>query len=300
MTPLKTIPYDLAYDAHRGTSFVPERRAIAEQREYTNTVESDYETLSALCPDDTREQFEADFDRYANGYYDRYIAHLQAKSRCVSSMIAGPANFPVARMQKRNNTMHNRLVELLEYRERTITAMRKKLTPTDRPIMSGDADAIQRLQQKLFDAETLQETMKACNAAIRKHTKTGRDAQVSALRELGRTDDQIVELLTPDYMGRPGFPQYAITNNNANIRGMKQRLERLIESKSTPALEETKDGGIRVETCPADNRVRLFFPGKPDTETRTKLKKSGFRWTPSLNCWQAFINRKTIDFAQSM
>lgn len=33
-------------------------------------------------------------------------------------------------------------------------------------------------------------------------------------------------------------------------------------------------------------RVQLFFDGKPDDETRAKLKANGFRWSPRFGAWQ--------------
>ena len=41
----------------------------------------------------------------------------------------------------------------------------------------------------------------------------------------------------------------------------------------------------------------MFFEGKPETEIRTELKKNGFKWTPSKECWQNYINRNSVDFA---
>ena len=29
-----------------------------------------------------------------------------------------------------------------------------------------------------------------------------------------------------------------------------------------------------------DNRLQVFFDGKPDADTRAELKSSGFRWAP--------------------
>jgi hypothetical protein len=138
--------------------------------------------------------------------------------------------------------------------------------------------------------------MKACNAAIRKHRKAGGAAQVAALVALGLSEEQAVKLLQPDFCGRIGFADFELTNNGANIRRMKARFEGISRNKATEATE--RQGSLaRLEDCPADNRVRLFYPGKPDAETRSRLKSRGFRWSPTIGCWQAYRNSHTIGIA---
>ena len=65
----------------------------------------------------------------------------------------------------------------------------------------------------------------------------------------------------------------------------QHEMERMKAQENT---EKEGQNGVRFEDSPADNRVRLYFPGKPDAATIADLKKSGFRWTPSLGCWQAY------------
>ena len=46
----------------------------------------------------------------------------------------------------------------------------------------------------------------------------------------------------------------------------------------------------RLAESPEDNRVRLYFDGKPSEETRSLLKRSGFRWSRSEGAWQRHLN----------
>lgn len=46
------------------------------------------------------------------------------------------------------------------------------------------------------------------------------------------------------------------------------------------------DGG-RVEANKADNRLQVFFDGKPDEAARDELKANGFRWAPSVGAMAA-------------
>src|SRR6185295_14844493 len=83
----------------------------------------------------------------------------------------------------------------------------------------------------------------------------------------------------------------------ANIRRLKQRLASVSAAKVEEVTAEVGENA-RLEDCPADNRVRLFYPGKPDREVRTRLKGAGFRWAPSLGCWQAYRNHRTLETAK--
>lgn len=292
-----TIPIELARRAHLGTSFVPDERAKQEVDGFARTLQSDYDGLRAGIEADMVPSLDEEFTRHTEGYRRKTLEHLAAKSRCVSSMIAGPANFPVARMEKINNAEHNKLTALLEFRERALSAIAKKLHPESRPIMSGDDDAVERLEAKIAEAETEQQRMKAANAAIRKNAKRGREAQIAALREIGIGEQHASELLKPDYVGRIGFSSFELTNNNANIRRMKERLEGLRRNKVAVVETREFENGIKLESNPADNRVRIYFPGKPDACMRDRLKRSGFRWSPTAGCWQAYRNNRAVEAA---
>ncbi len=291
------IPLDLAIGAHRGTSFVPEKRGAQERADYAADLAEDHENLAKLATtDEKREILALEFARYRAGLRARTLDHLQAKGRCLSSMITGPSNFPTRRNEKANNAEHNKMQALIEYREKALRTIRRKLQPELAPIMSGDSDATQHLRAKIEKAEALQALMKASNAAIRKHKKAGPVAQVAGLVKVGLSEGVAAELIKPDFAGRIGFASYQLTNNNANLRRMKGRLAGIERDQATP--DETQEGEYaRVEDCPAENRVRLFFPGKPDAEVRGTLKSNGFRWARSLGCWQAYRNRPALELA---
>jgi hypothetical protein len=160
----------------------------------------------------------------------------------------------------------------------------------------------QRAEQERASYERQQEVMKAANAAIRAHAKEGPEAQVAALVALGHGEiGEIVarKLLLPDFAGRIGFPNYLLTNNAANIRRLKGRAVVVERVQATPDTS-AEGANARLEDAPAENRVRLFFPGKPAVEVRTRLKSRGFRWTPSLGCWQAYRNPGSIETARAV
>jgi hypothetical protein len=107
-----------------------------------------------------------------------------------------------------------------------------------------------------------------------------------SLSDLGISPETEAELKAPDYLGRTGFPDYSLKNNNANIRRLKARLEAIRKAQTREAPEDLERNGIRLVENVEMNRVQLFFPGKPAEAIRNGLKSDGFRWSPSQGCWQ--------------
>ncbi len=280
------IPTAAGYAAYSGISFSPERRAEQTRAEYAGTLAADLENLEKLATtDEKRATLAEEFARYREGYRRRYLIWLSAKSRCLSTMITGPSNFPVARNEKRNRTEDRRFTDLKEYRERALKAIRRELCPEDRPIMAGDADAVARLGDKLKGLEERQARYKAINAAHIKFLKN--PASLDALT-LSEEEKALIRRYVPPYSWEPHpIAPFQFSNLSAQIRNERARLGALERNKAQ-APQEIQGEAARYEDSPAENRVRLFFPGKPAREVIDRLKKCGFRWTPSLGCWQAY------------
>jgi len=178
------------------------------------------------------------------------------------------------------------------YRDRIHTNMRKGIDAQDkaadlrsradaaesnRAIFSDDPDASEKLEAKVERLEKRQEMMKSANRLARKGDRDG-------LTAMGFSDANIDQLLTPEY-GRVGFPSYLLTNNNANIRRITQRIAQ-IAAHADDQTSEFHVGPVRIVDSVDDNRLQIFFPDKPSAEVRTALKRSGFRWAPSIGAWQ--------------
>lgn len=308
---LADIPVSVAQAAHAGTSWTPERRAESERNDYAATMAADFAHFEAQArKGGTLDKLDEEFSRYRAGYAKRYRAYLHSRSGLVSWMIAGPSGFPAARMNKKADIAHRRMGELIGWRSRARNAVVRNLRPDLRPIMAGDADALDRLDADIETAERLQSVMREANKIVRAFVKAG-------LRENDGGDlwrryhAQLAELipnisaarakdiLDPDCLNRRGFPDYALTNNSANIRRMKARREQIAAAHATPATSIDGAGGVQIEDDPPANRVRLFFPGKPSAEIRDRLKRAGFRWSPTIGAWQAYRNHNSMETARS-
>jgi hypothetical protein len=167
-------------------------------------------------------------------------------------------------------------------------------------ISSDDPAAILKLQAKIEQAEQVQTVMKTANAAIRKAMKRTYDDPAQRIadlaQELNLSEKRIAGLLKPDFCGRIGFPDFELTNNNANIHRMKKRLDDLKKQNERaqvePAIQESESeiAGLQIIRNLDENRIQLVFDDKPEANIRTILKTAGFRWAPSQGAWQRQLN----------
>jgi hypothetical protein len=64
--------------------------------------------------------------------------------------------------------------------------------------------------------------------------------------------------------------------------------------------KETIIAGVRVVENFDENRLQLFFDGKPSEDIRARLKSRGFKWAPSQGAWQRQLNnnaRSAVKYA---
>lgn len=157
-------------------------------------------------------------------------------------------------------------------------------------ISSDDPNALVKLREKLAKMEQFQEMAKAINKIIR--SKKPEAEKVELIVAFGFTEAQAQELAFSDDAFKRGIPSYKLTNNNANMKTVRDRIKHLENIENKPD-EEKQVGNIRILHNASENRVQIFFPGKPSEETRKELKSSGFRWSPTVGAWQAYYSNRS-------
>lgn len=285
------INYEAAFDAYRAISHVPDQRADAVQEAYMAEMKAMEDEFGKYAREENRLSLGLDLERYRMGYISKQLALLSALSRCMSAMVTGPANFPTRRNERRNDTADKRRDEFLEWMNKTKNRMRNHYDTrliARRPISSGDSDAIEKLQAKIGLAEESQRLMKAANKIIRKKITNGE--KIDALEEIGLSEGVSISLLFGDHSGRRGYPSYKLTNNNANIRRMKARIEELKREGERGQVEDKIINGVTVSENKDITRLQLFFEGKPSPQVRKILKSHGFKWAGSQGAWQRLLN----------
>lgn len=156
-------------------------------------------------------------------------------------------------------------------------------------IRSDDPQAVEKLQAKL-DKLTKQHTrMKEINAYFKKHA--------TALGCPGLSDAEAAKLDERVQTGysweKQPYPSYILSGNTAEMRRLRQRIEEVSRTQNTEYVGWDFPGG-HAEADKEDNRLRLYFDGKPTEEQRSKLKYNGFRWAPSVGAWQRQLNDNAI------
>ena len=144
-------------------------------------------------------------------------------------------------------------------------------------ISSDDPDAIAKLQADLTKREEKQVFMKKANTLIKKNDRAG-------LVALGLTQEQADKMFIPDFCNRIGFASCELTNNNANIKRLKGRIEELEKLAARENKEEICKGFTYREDR-EENRIMFVFEGKPAENIRVILKRAAFKWSPTRGVW---------------
>ena len=158
-------------------------------------------------------------------------------------------------------------------------------------IFSDDPDATEKLVDKIERLKKRQGVMKRANQLIRKADREG-------LADLGFSEETITKLFSQDYAGRVGFPNYALTNNSANIRRLEKRLAAIQNTQNDETTEERFTNGVCLVDNVEANRLQIFFPEIPSEEIRRGLKRNGFHWSPTVGAWQRHRSNRAMYLAK--
>ncbi|MGK7247388.1 DUF3560 domain-containing protein [Buttiauxella agrestis] len=165
-------------------------------------------------------------------------------------------------------------------------------------VSGDDPEAVRKLLEQLQGRIKSQETMKACNAAIRKN-KT-EEKQLAALMALGQTEENALTLLKGDFCGRIGFASYSLQNNNAQIKRLKTRIAELQAVREEVKEVEEEHEGFAMKIDNEENRIMFIFDGKPEDAIRTQLKARAFKWSPSRGAWVRKITANALADAERL
>lgn len=221
-------------------------------------------------------------DFYARKLAENMNMQFVIDASVPSIMISGGGNFSARKKEKQNAARDKNFQEWEE-----IQGIIEKIKSTGRGgISADDPNAVMKLQKQLEKLQEEQELMKAVNAYYRKHKTLDDCPNLKA--------DQIQKLkyeMEQDWhVEKKTYASYMLSNNNANIRRLKQRIESLNCHYNTNYPGWKFYGGEVIANKEA-NRMQVFFDDKPSESIRTELKRNGFRWSPKEKAWQRQLNQ---------
>lgn len=255
-----------------------EGSATAEYRHYVDKV---YEIVERIAEEKPHllEKAQRMAERYSRKLSIYYNDYYRNEASCPSIMISGGGNFPV-RKKERQNSRRDTLHKEWEYLDSYADKIEHLLT-MEQPILSGDERAVELLQEKLDGMVEIQEMMKAVNAYYRKE-KTLDGCPNLTQEEIEKLK---AEMASSYHWADVPYLPYLLTNNNANIKRTRDRLESLKKVKEAGS-QETECEFCKVVENTEIMRIQLIFDGKPEPQVRDILKSNGFKWAPSQGAWQ--------------
>lgn len=250
------------------------------------------EKVKAKCAtDEQRERAEYLYNRYCSILAEAINRDNEIGTRCPSVLICGAGNFPTRKKEKQI-VAWDKNMENFRKADHYLDMLKRAHTLA---VKSDDPEVLDFLRAKLAGLEEAHALMVSANAYYRKNkTLEGFEGiPADTMAWITRPGVYLPGGRNGDgsplaFYGKP-FPTYELTNSNANIKRVKQRIETLEVVKASKSIEEEHDGYTYRENAEA-MRVQLRFDGKPDDETRALLKRNGFRWAPSQGVWQRQLN----------
>lgn len=268
---------DQFIEAQHGTTMNPEEKGRRMFQEYSDWLDNEVKTLKEFgAPEKEIERFKETFRKYVSKI-------LGYRQRSMNAMITGPANFP----GKKNRDTMEREMQTFNDLKQVCSKVRKKFAP-DRS--EDPEDRLKRLEGEL-------EKMKEANK-VYKDLKKGKSLEryseeaVSSAKKFDRLKEE----------GKmPGedkpFPGYHLSSVRDKIKRTKNALE---PKTATGTTRVASFGDISLIKDHDQERVQIFFPGKPSKEVRDSLKAYSFRWSPSNGAWQRKLTNAAVNAAQNL
>lgn len=275
---------ETARQAFYWNSFDPEKSGNRILREHEEQLQSDLENIP-----------ETEKERYIENYRKYFIKWLNALSNCASSAVTGGANFNVSRAEKANRREHDVYGEFIEWRERALNAIAKKVEDA-KPESQKIDEAWRRLEKDiLHSAVVIDGVNKGIERGYNKalfvssiYGKVETYAKRGDVEIVNRAIDCIRKF--NETMG------VVITERHKffKLPEMAQRNKEATEELSNKENQEQPfNGGIVVFNYQED-RLQLLFDEKPSYEIIQQLKKNAFRWSPRFGAWQRQLTNNAV------
>lgn len=246
---------------------------------------------------DYEERKRARIDRYRERAEQARQESRQLSHESISMLEHIPPGQPIL-VGHHSERGHRKLLERSDRKmEQSIAASEKaayyehKAEAAERntAIFADDPEALTKLTEKLEGLQMAQTRMKQINTYYRKHGTCQGFHGLSA-EQAEKLDDRVRNGYSWE---KAPYPAYALSNNNQEIRRLKERIKQLTEARELGYQGWEFEGG-RVVANAENNRLQIFFDEIPSQELRQELKSRGFRWARSEGAWQRQLTDNAI------
>lgn len=126
------------------------------------------------------------------------------------------------------------------------------------------------------------------------HSTNARQALADKIRRRARNEPEVCRAMFAYIREQDPDKKFIITSSNS-LWDLETKLNDQVKEKQAAGEEETESGekplysndsGISIVENKDIGRYQIFFPGKPDYDTISKLKHSGWHWSPTNGAWQ--------------
>lgn len=267
--------WEAAYNAFYSTSFVPEERAAQYIRDYEKELNADL----ANMPESEKEHYITKYKDWVRTLFDKH-------SRIMSAMITGPARFPTRRNEKANNSYDAAYKEFREWREKALKAIARRIEEA-KPAEQRESEEWERLKSSIRSSASVikginEGTERGYNKALFVSSIYGKVETYAKRGDVAMVEKAIAFI-------RELNKQSSIITERHKFFKLAEMAKAACEAQEVKADKEDVEiefeGGKVVKNF-SEDRLQIIFPDKPDSETISKLKSNGFRWSPRFVAWQ--------------
>lgn len=259
--------------------------ATAEYRGMVDEAAKIAERQKARVDPMYHEKIDNLLDQYARRLAEVINKGNEIDARVPSILVAGGSNFPVRKKEKQNAARERNMEEYNSVKD----ILNRIKSVGMGGVRSDDKNALEKIKARLEAREKLQERMKTVNAYYRKH-KTLDGCPVP----VGEDAQQTIAVHERMGVSAKPYPAWALSNNNAEIHRLKERIAALekeaARAKESASTDPVEGDGYKLIENTEIGRIQFVFDDKPDEETRAILKEYGFKWAPSQGAWQRMLN----------
>lgn len=273
--------WDRAVRAYEGTSFIPEVRAATAIREYESLVIEDLKNL----PTEEHDDYVSRFKELVGVLFDRH-------SRVLSSMITGPANFPVKRNEKANSSFDRAVNEFNEWRAKYAKRSAKRIEAAKSPEERESEEWLGLKREIDFHVQTCVEIDTGKNTySYRTAFTNSISGKIGRLANNGKASlvmKALAYIKEVQESDKTGLKKPLFTSRHKIWKFQEvceQSIQRRTEREGHESVEIPFDGGKVVKNF-AEDRLQIFHDKKPDSNVILSLKRNGFKWSRFNGCWQ--------------